>query len=120
MALGKEITMREQDYRITSSDEYKSYMKALCRLACEYVSEIRVQFADKAYDMSQDETVRKIVLEYGKEAEELDKDRLMDFRHISEFGPNEYGMRDTCLNNARHYAKTIYMLFDIQHIGKEA
>lgn len=112
--------MREQDYKITHSDEYKEYMKALCRLACVYVSEIRVQFADKAYEMYQNETVRRIVLKYGKEAEKLDKDRLFDFMHISEYGPRDYGMPDTCLSNAKHYAATIYMLFDIQHIGKEA
>lgn len=112
--------MREQDYKITRTEEYKSYMKALCRLAFQYVSEIRVQFADKAYEMYQNETIRMIVLEYGKEAERLDKDRLFDFTHISEFGPRDYGMPDTCLNNARHYAATIYMLFDIQHIQKEA
>lgn len=111
--------MREQDYKITHSDEYKEYMKALCRLACVYVSEIRVQFADKAYEMYQNETVRRIVLEYGKEAEKLDEDRLRSFRHISEYGPTDYGMPDTCLSNAEHYAKTIYMLFDIKW-GKEA
>lgn len=119
MAPGKENTMREQNYKITRTEEYKNYMKALCRLACQYVSEIRVQFADKAYDMYQNETVRKIVLEYGKEAEKLDEDRLRSFRHVSEYGPTDYGMPDTCLSNAEHYAKTIYMLFDIKW-GKEA
>lgn len=107
--------MKEQDLNITQSIDYKLYLKALCRLASDYVSRIRVQFAEKAYEMYQNETVRRIVLEYGKEAEQLDEYRLRDFCHVAEFGATTPDhLNDSCLCNAKHYAATIKMLFDIQ------
>ena len=101
-------------WKTTHTDEFDRYMKALCRLASEYVSRIRVQFAEKAYDMYQNETIRSVVLAYGEEAEKLDADRNWSFRHVMEYGATspEF-LNDTCLNNARHYAATIKMLFDI-------
>ena len=100
--------------RITQSDEYKNYLKALCWIAEGYVSRIRVQFAQKAFEMYQNETVRKIVLAYGVEHEKLEERRLLDFTFFSEHPSNEYSMDDDCLNNARHYEKTIKMLFEIK------
>lgn len=101
--------------RIRNSEEYNQYMKALCRLASEYVSRIRVQFAEKAFDMYQNETVRKIVLAYGEEIEDLEAHRLRDFLRVSESGAvTEESLNDWCLNNAKHYASTIKFLFDIQ------
>lgn len=108
------MTTMEQDYKITSSEEYKKYMKALCRLASGYISRIRIQFAERAYEKYQDETIRKIVLAYGEEAEKLDHDRLRDFVHCSEYGAiSEESLNDSCLNNAGSYGKTIKFLFDI-------
>ena len=106
--------MKEQDYKITQSEEYAEYMNALCRLASGYVSRIRVQFAEKAYDMYQNETVRRIVLEYGEEIQKLDEYRQKDFAYVARYGavtPECLG--DDVLNNAKHYEHTIKMLFDI-------
>lgn len=98
----------------TQSEEYQEYIAALCRLSSRYVSRIRVQFAEKAYDKFQDETTRRIVLAYGEEAARLDKSRLRDFRFVSEYGATTPDhLNDDCLNNADHYANTIRMLFDI-------
>ena len=106
---------KEQDYKITRTDEYKTYLSALCRLASGYVSRIRVQFADKAYEMYQDETVRRIVLAYAEEIVKLDAARLFDFRHVSEYGTdNTECLHDSCLNHAGAYGETIKMLFEIQ------
>ena len=109
---------KDQSYKITSSDEYKEYMKALCRLASEYVPRIRVQFAEKAYDKYQDETTRRIVLAYGKEAENLDKYLLKEFTWASERTGNyeafEEALKDDVLNHAKHYAATIKLLFEIK------
>ena len=105
----------EQDYRIISSEEYQAYIKALCRLASGYVSKIRVQFAEKAYEMYQNETVRKLVLAYGEEAEKLDESRLRDFQFVTYYGATTpEHLDDCCLNHAEHYGQTIKMLFEIQ------
>lgn len=111
--------MDMERFRITHTEEYKAYLKALCRMASKWVPEIRVQYARKAYEMYADETVRRIVLEYGKEVEKLDEDRLRDFRFVSEnpdFGPNH--LEDSCLNHSGDYAQTVFMLFDIKLSGK--
>jgi len=109
------MTKREdQDLKITHSEEYKKYIEALCQLASGYVSRIRVQFAEKAYDMYQNETVRRIVLAYGDELEDLYRHRLMDFRYAADFGAvSQDSLEDFPLNHARHYGATIKMLFDI-------
>lgn len=105
---------KDQDYKITQSEEYKTYMKALCRLACDYVPRIRVQFAAKAYEKYQDETTRRIVLAYGEASEEHDEYLLRHFTWASDDEtPNEHDVENDILNNARHYASTIKMLFDI-------
>ena len=100
--------------KITQSEEYKSYLKSLCWIAEGYVSRIRVQFAQKAFEMYQNETVRKIVLAYGVEHEKLEERRLRDFTFATEHPANEDSLEDDCLNNARHYAQTIKMLFEIK------
>lgn len=96
------------------SDEYKAYLAALCDLASNYISEIRVQFATKAYEKYQDPTVRRLVLAYGEEVRKLREDRLRDFAWVenhSFVGADH--LHDSCLNNARHYAEAIHLLFDI-------
>ena len=106
--------MKEQEYKITSSEEYQQYLWSLCKLASGYVSRIRVQFAEKAYEMYQNETIRRIVLAYGEEIEKLEHDRFRDFRHAAQYGAcTPDSLDDSCLNNARHYGNTIKMLFDI-------
>lgn len=107
--------MKEQDYKVTQSEEYKTYIKALCRLSSNWVSRIRVQYAEKAYEMYQNETVRKIVIAYGEEIKKLDEDRLKDFNFVSRYGATtDESLEDSCLNNARHYSATIKMLFEIK------
>lgn len=106
--------MKEQDIHITTSEEYKAYIKALCRLASGYIPKIRVKFAEQAYDKYMDATTRRIVLAYGEEIEELDASRLRDFSHYAHFGSVGTGpLTDSCLNNAKSYGETIKMLFDI-------
>jgi len=101
-------------FQITRAEEYKQYMKALCRLASGYVSRIRVQFAEKAFDKYQDATIRRIVLAYGEQIEKLDADRLNDFMRTSEYGATTPEcLNDSCLNKASSYGDTIKMLFDI-------
>lgn len=99
---------------ITQSEEYKGYIKALCRLAYAYVPEIRKQFAAKAFDMYSNETIRKLVLAYGEEIEKLEKDRLRDFSFAADYTDSEYSLEGSCLNNAGHYEAAIKLFF----IGK--
>lgn len=104
----------EQDYQITRTEEYKKYISALCRLASDYVSCIRVQFAEKAYDMYQNETIRQIVFAYADEIERLDRDRLRDFWYVSEHGATtSESLNDSCMNKAKSYGDTIKLLFGI-------
>lgn len=105
---------KEQDYKIKNSESYKLYLAALCKLASQYVSSIRVQFAEKAYEMYANETVRKLVLAYGLEVEGLEKDRLRSFRYVSEYGATTpEHLNDSCLNNAHNYGAAIRFLFGI-------
>lgn len=106
--------MEKQDYKLTHTEEYEQYLRALCRLASVYVSRIRLQFANKAYEKYQDETTRRIVLAYGEEAKKLDESRFGDFRFAAEYGVNSpLSLEDSCLNHAKQYGATIKMLFDI-------
>jgi len=99
---------------ITQSNEYREYIRSLCRLASNYVSRIRVQFAERAFDKYQDETLRRLVLAYGVEIRKLDETRLRDFTHVTEFGAVTVGtLEDSCLNNAKHYGEAIKLLFNI-------
>ena len=108
------ITVTDQNIETIYSDEYNFYLKALCRLASGYVSRIRVQFAEKAYEMYQNETVRRIVNAYGDEIEKLDESRIRDFTYTSHYGATtEDSLNDSCLNKAMAYGDTIKMLFDI-------
>lgn len=108
----KEMSIEEM--KIMHSEEYKAYIKALCWVAEDYISRIRVQFAEKAFEMYGNETVRKIVLAYGEEHEKLEERRLRDFTSVAQYGSHtEESLNDDCLNNARHYAATIKMLFEI-------
>lgn len=120
--------MDMEKWQIRRSEEYQNYMKALCRLASTWVPKIRIQFAQKAYEMFQNETVRKLVLAYGEEAKQLDASRLDDFCRADEnFDEDFWGkyevnadtyLRDSCLNHAGEYAQAVYYLFDIKW-GKE-
>jgi hypothetical protein len=103
-----------EDWKIMRSDEYKAYLKALCRLASGYVSRIRVKFAERAYEKFSDPTIRKLVLAYGAECDDLDKKRLSDFEYVAKYGATtEESLNDWCLNNSGHYAKAIWFLFGI-------
>ena len=107
-------TLEGQEYEIIRSEEYKAYLKALCRYASGYVSRIRVQFAERAYEKYQDPTTRRIVLAYGEEIEKLDADRLRQFESASRYGAlTEESLNDSCLIHAGAYGETIKLLFDI-------
>ena len=109
---------RNQDLSIRLSEEYKLYLQNLCRLASRWVPRIRAQFADKAYEMYQNETVRKLVMAYGVEYEKLEKDRLFDFTMAAEHGYDEdkvdVQLGDSCLSKASSYADAIWLLFGIE------
>ena len=96
---------------ITQSEEYKTYIKALCRLASAYIPEIRKQFAAKAFGLYANETIRQLVIEYGKELEKLEESRLRDFTFAVDYPDTEVSLEDTCLNNAGHYAAAIKLFF---------
>lgn len=107
-------TLDVETMKIVHSDEYNVYLKALCRLASEYVSSIRVKFAERALEKYADPTIRKLVLEYGKEAEKLDADRMRDFSYVAKYGATTpESLKDFCLNNTRAYGKAIWFLFGI-------
>ena len=110
-----------KDYTIIRSEEYQQYMKSLCRLASIYVTRIRKQFADQAYEKYQNETIRRLVLAYGEEAERLDEYRLRWFisgasdaaNDDNTEGANERWLKDDILNKASAYGEAIKLLFDI-------
>lgn len=113
--------MSIEKMKTTQSEEYKTYMKALCRLASMYVPRIRAQFAAKAYEKFQDASTRRLVLAYGEEAEALDRSRLRDFTMFSDCAidddepitkPADY-LNDYCLNKASDYGNAVKLLFDI-------
>ena len=96
---------------ITQSEAYKTYIKALCRLACVYVPKIRKQFAEKAFELYQNETIRRLVIAYGEELEKLEESRLRDFTFAVNYPDTETSLEDTCLSNAGHFAETIKFFF---------
>lgn len=102
-----------EKFEITHSEEYKSYLWALCRLSSVYVSEIRRKFASKAYEQYQNETVRKLVLAYGEEARKLDENRIREFEWAANYPDHEYSLEDSCLNKAGSYADAIKFFFEI-------
>ena len=109
------MARKDQDYTITTSEEYKEYLSALCRCSSTWVASIRVQYARKAYRMYQDETVRKLVLKYGEEAKKADAYELREFTWASEEEDDAKADRlhGDCLNIASALAKTIHYLFEI-------
>lgn len=98
-------------YEVTRSAEYEAYIEALCHLASVYIPEIRRQFAAKAVELFQNETIRRLVLAYGEEAKKLEKERLREFAWAARYPEYEYSLEDTCLNNACHYAAAIKLFF---------
>lgn len=105
-----------QDLSIILSEEYKQYLSALCKLSSRWVSRIRVQFANKAYNFYQDETIRKLVLAYGEEAEKREHERLREFTNAAEWldAKDEYLEDSHCLIHDEEYAQALYFLFEIK------
>lgn len=108
------------DYSIIHSEEYKEYIYALYRCSSCWIDELRIQYAQKAYEMYKNETIRKIVLEYGKEIKKADEYNLRRFTWAAEDPDTSTSsdVRGDCLNKAGSLADTIYFLFDIQHSKK--
>lgn len=102
-----------EKFAITHSPEYKAYVQALGRLASTYVPEIRRKFAAKAFDMFQNETIRKLVIAYGEEMKKLEADRACEFEWACNAPDNEYSLEDSCLNKAGSYADAIRFFFEI-------
>ena len=103
---------------IIRSEEYKKYIKALSRLSFDYVSRIRVKFAEQAFEKYQDESIRRLVLAYGEQIEKLEAHHLDDFSRIAEhvaIGIDDHhdndSLEDWCLNSAKHYAEAIKLFF---------
>lgn len=106
--MGKKIS-------ITVSEEWKQYIAALSECASDYVPRIRQQFAAKAYDNFQNETIRKLVLAYGEEVKKLRESRERDFKFYAE-NPEmlkDNYLSDSCLSNEKSYRETLMFLFDI-------
>lgn len=111
--------MDYEKLKITQSEEYKKYMKALCRIASGWVSKIRIQFARKAFEKYQDETLRRLVLACGEEIEKQDAYRLREFRSVSEREADDpiredFLNDDCCLIYNHEYARAVFLLFDIE------
>lgn len=107
------------DWKIRHTDEYGAYIEALCHMASGYVARIRLRFAERAFEMYKNETVRKLVLAYGAEHKKLEEDRLFWFKSASEHSSTEGALEDSCLNNAKHYAKAVWFLFGMDDDKKE-
>ena len=103
--------MTTETYKITSSEEYKTYIAALARLASDYVPELRKQFAAKAVENFQNETLRTLVIAYGEEIKKLDADRLREFEWAAKDPDGLHSLEDSCLNKARHFAATIKFFY---------
>ena len=103
--------MTNEIYEITSSAEYKTYIAALARLASDYVPHIRKQFAAKALENFQNETLRTLVIAYGEEIKKLDADRLQDFEWAAKDPDGVHSLEDSCLNKAKHFAATIKFFY---------
>lgn len=105
-----------QDLSIILSEEYKQYLSALCKLSSRWVSSIRVQFANKAYNFYQDETIRKLVLAYGEEVKKREDERLRNFTNAAEWlDPTEDFLEDSrCLIHDEEYAQALFFLFEIE------
>lgn len=106
----------------TQSPEYRQYLKSLARMASHWVPKIRLQYAEKAYEMYQDPTVRKIISAYQAEIDKLDDDLYRGFLNASEYPdyPDNLKlchMETSCLNHAADYAQTIFLLFGIELSG---
>lgn len=107
--------MNGQDLSITLSEEYKAYLSALSKLSSKWVTRIRLQFARKAYNCYQDETIRKLVLAYGEETKKREADRLRNFEYAAEWSDcSEDHLEDShCLIHDEEYGRALYLLFDI-------
>ena len=111
-------TADRETFEIVHTEEFKKYMTALCRLSSEYVSRIRVQFAEKAFEMYKNETIRTLVLAFGREYEKREKWRLQDFCHVAEYGSGNYeqpenALKDSSITKANEYGEAIKLLFGI-------
>lgn len=100
---------------ITLSDEFREYTDALCEYASNFVPEIREQFAEKAFEMYQNESVRKLVLAYGKDAEERRKNRKKYFQWACESAATGESCKYSIdlMNSAlaKNYGDAIWLLF---------
>lgn len=108
--------MDTEKLRITTSDEYKTYISALSLRASTWIPKIRKQYAVKAFELFSDPSIRKLVIAYGEEMEKLRRDRLRDFETLAN-DPGRYdflSLEDSCLINASEYGKAIDLLFDIK------
>lgn len=110
----------KKEISVLLSEEYKQYIEALSDCACYYVERIRVQFAEKAYQNYFNETIKKLVLAYGEQAEKLRKERARDFAFAVEYF-EDYAdegktvhIDDSCINKTKSYREALYLLFDIQ------
>lgn len=103
--------MTNEIYEITSSEEYKTYISALCRLASGYVPNIRRQFAEKALENFKNETLRTLVIAYGEEMKKLDADRMREFEWAVKYPEHESRLEDSCLNKAAHFEATIKFFY---------
>lgn len=107
------------DFELIQSEVYKDYMKALALYTRGYVPRIRCKFAAKAEEMYHNETVRKLVLAYGREYEKRELDYICNFkRTVDNFEPElietmEESFEDSCLNKAASYGDAIKLLFGI-------
>lgn len=101
--------------KITTSEEWKEYIAALSECASYYVPRIRQQFAAKAFENFQNETIKKLVIAYGEEAEKLRESRKRDFMFYAEnpdMIKDDY-LKDTCLSHEGDYRNTLMFLFGI-------
>lgn len=104
-----------QDLSITLSEEYKEYMAALSKLSSRWVPRVRIQFARKAYNLYQNETIRKLVLAFGEETKKREADQLRNFEFAAEWNdsPEDYLEDSNCLIHDDEYAQALFLLFEI-------
>ena len=108
------------DYKILTSEDYQKYMKGLALYSFQYVESVRRKFAVKAWEMYQNETVRKLVIAYGEEYTAREQSYIRDFCFaVEHYEPekiqelNEAHFGTSCLNRAHSYGDTIKFFFGI-------
>jgi hypothetical protein len=97
-----------QDIEIISTKEFKEFIEDLAYFANNYITKIRRQLTENAFEIYQNETVKKMLHEYRVLAEKDLKDLIYGMQHQIE-NPDSNCNLDS-LSGANHYSNVLYDL----------